>query len=140
MFYHYSNFFKSSLSLSSIGQGSKHNFLSFSLQFLLGFLISKAGKTFLPFFFHLFSCFMHFIHKILCFEEFLHKIALFFLFFQKIGFSRISIDRTCFSTDRNCVWNFDLNLPGSIGSGSIECNFRSIESLFRSIENRLESF
>ena len=34
--------------------------LSFSLKFLQGFLSSKAGKTFLPLLFHLFSCFMHF--------------------------------------------------------------------------------
>ena len=33
-----------------------------------------------------------------------------------------------------------LNLPGSIGSGSIECNFRLIESIFRSIKNHSERF
>ena len=54
--------FKSYFSLSSIGQDSKQDFLSFSLKFLQGFLSSKVGKTFLPFIFHLFSCFMHFFH------------------------------------------------------------------------------
>ena len=49
------------LSLSSFGQGSKKNFLSFSFKFLQGFLTSKAGKTFLPFLFHLFFMFHAFI-------------------------------------------------------------------------------
>ena len=40
-----------------------------------------------------------FIHKIQCFEKFLHKIC---FDFSKICFSKISIDRTYFSINRNC--------------------------------------
>ena len=42
---------------------------------------------------------MHFSHKIWCFERWLHWN---WCVFQKINFSRISIDRRCFSTDRKC--------------------------------------
>ena len=98
---HYSNIFKKfSLSLSSIDQGSKQNFLSFSLKFLQGFFTSKAGKTFLPLLFHLFSCFMHF-GKI----SNLRKIGVFVdfnLFFQNwsLGF--------CYRMLLNCSLVFNL--------------------------------
>ena len=80
---------------------------------------------------------MHFIHQILCFEEFLHKTV---MFFKKIVFSKFSIDRICFSTDRKCDLNFVLNLTYSIAVGSIKSYFQSIKSIFRSVENRIESF
>ena len=57
---HYSNFFQNSFSLYSIGPRVKARFLSFSTKFLQGFLSSKAGKTFIPLIFLLFSVFMHF--------------------------------------------------------------------------------
>ena len=100
MFVTIQTFSKSSFSLSLIGQGSKQNFLSFSLKFLQEFLTSKAGKTFLPFLFHLFSCFMHF-GKILN----LRKIGVFVdfnLFFQNwsLGF--------CYGMLLNCSLVFNL--------------------------------
>ena len=39
--------------------------------------------------------------------------------FQKSDFSRLSIDRTCFSINRNCDKNFGLSLPDSIDVRSI---------------------
>ena len=49
-------FFKLS-SLSLTWQGSTEDFLSFSTKFFARFLSPKAGKTFIPFLLHLFSCF-----------------------------------------------------------------------------------
>ena len=61
-------------------------------------ILGKLGSK--PVFWKAFHLiFMHVIHKIQCFEEFLHYFA---LFFKKLIFSRISIDRNCFLTDRNC--------------------------------------
>ena len=76
---------------------------------------------------------MHFIYEIKLFEWFMHKTS---FVFQKFQFSKFSIDRIYFSTDRKCVKNFGLNLPGSIGARSIEFIFRSIEPQFWPIEIR----
>ena len=59
---HYSNFFQNSFSPYSIGPRVKASFLSCSTKILQGFLSSKAGKTFIPLIFLLFSDFMHFCH------------------------------------------------------------------------------
>ena len=53
--------FQKLFSLYSIGLRFKARFLSFSSKFLQGFLSSKAGKTFIPLLFHLFSCFHAFL-------------------------------------------------------------------------------
>ena len=53
-------FSKHFLSLFDRSKGQSARFLLFSSKFLQGFLSSKAGKTFIPLLFHLFSCFMHF--------------------------------------------------------------------------------
>ena len=70
--------------------------LSFSLKFLQGFLSSKAGKTFIPFLFHLFSSFMHFCHAywensepienwgFCSFKPFLSKLIIGFLLWDDI--------------------------------------------------------
>ena len=60
VFNHYFKKFQKLFSLSSIGLRFQARFLLFSHKFLQGFLSFKAGKTFLPLLFHLFSCFMHF--------------------------------------------------------------------------------
>ena len=55
--HHYSNIFKTrSLSIRSVQDA---RFFLFSSKIFARFLSSKAGKTFLPFLLHLFSCFMH---------------------------------------------------------------------------------
>ena len=61
MFKHFSNLSKLSLSLFD---RSRHptNFLLFSSDLFARFFSPKAGKTILPFLFHLFSSFMHFCH------------------------------------------------------------------------------
>ena len=51
-------FSKHFLSLFDWSKGQSKIFFIF--KFLQGFLSSKAGKTFVPLIFHLFSCFMHF--------------------------------------------------------------------------------
>ena len=51
--------FKNTFSLYSIGLRLLARFLSFSSKIFARFFSSKAGKTFLPFLLHLFSCFMH---------------------------------------------------------------------------------
>ena len=51
-------FSKHFLSLFDRSKGQSKIFFIF--KFLQGFLSSKAGKTFVPLIFHLFSCFMHF--------------------------------------------------------------------------------
>ena len=94
-----------SLSLSSIGQGSKQNFLSFSFKFLQGFLTFKASKKFLPFLFHLFSCFMHFFLILFGKISNLRKIGVFIdfnIFFQNwlLGF--------CYEMLLNWSWWFNL--------------------------------
>ena len=62
MFIIFSKHFKHySLSLFDRSR-SQSKFLSFSSDYFARFLSSKAGKTFMPFLFHLFSCFMHFCH------------------------------------------------------------------------------
>ena len=76
---------------------------------------------------------MHFIYEIKLFEWFMHKTS---FVFQKFQFSKFSIDQIYFSTDRKCVKNFGLNLPGSIGARSIEFIFWSIEPQFWPIEIR----
>ena len=54
---------------------------------------------------------MHFIHEIIWFECFLHRT---FAVFQNFSFSRISINRMCFSTDRKSLEFLSLVLPSSI--------------------------
>ena len=49
--------FPLSLSLSPTWQGSTEDFLSFSAKLFARFFSPKAGKTFIPFLLHLFSCF-----------------------------------------------------------------------------------
>ena len=68
---------------------------------------------------------MNFIHEILCFGDILQKNC---SVFQKFKFSRFSIDRIYFLTDRNCDKKFDLNLPGSTGARLIESISRLIEA------------
>ena len=59
MFRHFKTFSKILFSLHLISPRFLEIFLSFSSKFLQGFLSSYIGKTFLPFFFILFSLFMH---------------------------------------------------------------------------------
>ena len=54
---------------------------------------------------------MHFIHERNWFEWFQHKTS---FVFQNFQFSRFSIDRMYFSTDRKCIYKFGLNLPALI--------------------------
>ena len=62
MFITFSKLFKLySLSLFDRSR-SQGKFLSFSSDSFARFLSSKAGKTFISFLFHVFSCFMHFCH------------------------------------------------------------------------------
>ena len=61
------------------------------------------------------------------------------MFFKKL-LSKFSIDQTYCFTDRKCDKNLGYNLPGSIGAGSIEIDFRSIEPNFRLIKIRSDGF
>ena len=78
---------------------------------------------------------MHFIHEINWFECFLHKTS---VVFQKFNFSRSSINRVCFLTDRKFLKFFKLGFAwfdwSSIGTRSIESVFRLIEPSSQLIE------
>ena len=58
--YHYSNFFKSSFSLSSIGQDSKQYFCHFPSKIFKGFCLLRLIRPFYPSFFIYFLSFMCF--------------------------------------------------------------------------------
>ena len=60
--------------------------------------------------------------------------------FQKTVFSRFLIDWTCCSTDQKCDKKLGLNLPGSIGVGSIQHDFRLIESIFSTDQKSVREF
>ena len=85
-------------------------FLDFDTKYVycLSFGEKKCEKSYFWKIWVEFKCFwkifklilMHFILEISWFEWFLHKIS---IFFQKFHFFRFSIDRSCFSTNRNCV-------------------------------------
>ena len=101
-FHVFKHFFKLSRLFLSLLDRSKNQSSIFvvSLKFFARFLPSKAGKTFLPLLFHLFSCFMHF-GKI----SNLRKIGVFVdfnLFFQNwsLGF--------CYRMLLNCSLVFNL--------------------------------